>query len=511
MRKIAWVLCLAMLLTLLPACSDEQPVPTGMLSEEATQPTQSPEINAPGALETEDDVFTLAYFAEQGFNPYTCNSINNRMLFSLIYQGLFALDRDSNAVPILCKSFTVTDDLKTYTFRLESATFSDGSYLMAEDVVASLNAAKESDMYAGRFDRIKEIEVVGDRSVRIVVNSAYENLPMLLDIPIVKASEVGAASPLGTGPYRLDGDQLRRQFAWWCSAQLPVTLLTIPLVAATDEVHIRNSFESGSVGLVCADPGSKDYVDFRNDCELWDSENGLFVYMTTNKKSKIFENEAIRKALTHAIDRDALVNTYYRGFARGATLPASPDFPYYNSKLAANYGYDPQKFADAVAGAQLQSNAVTILVSTSDYYKRYVANAVADALRKAGLSVTMKEVSAANLVSELRWGTWDLFVGQTRLSANMDLSAFFVSGGALNYGNLTDDAIYAMCKDSLANTGNYYDLHKLVMESGRLCPILFQSCAIYGKRGVAPELSPARDNLFYYHLGRTLEDARVSA
>ena len=102
-------------------------------------------------------------------------------------------------------------------------------------------------------------------------------------------------------------------------------------------------------------------------------------------------------------------------------------------------------------------------------------------------------------------------MGQTRLSANMDLSAFFVKNGTLNYGNLTDDGIYAMCKDALANSGNYYDLHKLVMESGRLCPILFQSYAVYGKRGIAPDLAPARDALFYYDLGRTLDDARISA
>ena len=129
-------------------------------------------MEAPGSLDTEDEIFSLAYFPEQGFNPYTCTSFNNRMLFSLIYQGLFAVDRDYNAVPILCKSFTVTDDLKTYTFRLESATFSDGSYLTAEDVVASLEAAKASDMYVGRFDRITEVVAVGERSVRITTNSA---------------------------------------------------------------------------------------------------------------------------------------------------------------------------------------------------------------------------------------------------------------------------------------------------------------------------------------------------
>lgn len=501
MKKL---LALVLAILMLTGCAQQSPgtlLPDDITPDAPQTPTAAPSVTTN---------YSLAYYPDRSLNPYTCTDYTNRVLFSLIYQGLFAVNSDYVASPILCYTYSISADMRTWTFHLAEATFSDGSAITPEDVVASLTAAKGSAWYGNRLQHVIKI-TAGANSVVLQLDTPYENLPLLLDIPIVKAAEVGAASPLGTGPYRLDGEQLKRQAGWWCSAQLPVNQLNIPLVAATDEVSIRNSFESGSVGLVCADPCSKDYADFRNDCELWDSETGVFVYMTTNSKSKVFENEAIRKALTHAIDRDSLANTYYRGFATSATLPASPEFPYYNEKLAANYGYDPQKFADAVAGAQLQSNAVTILVSTSDYYKRYVANAIAEALRKAGLAVTIKETSAANLVSDLRWSTWDLFVGQTRLSANMDLSAFFVSGGALNYGNLTNDAIYAMCKDSLANSGNYYDLHKLVMESGRLCPILFQSYAIYGKRGVAPELSPARDNLFCYNLGRTLEDARVSA
>lgn len=500
MKKL---LALLLALIMLTGCAQQSP---GTLLPDDTQPDTPQTPTTPEG----DLIYSLAYYPNRSLNPYQATDYTNRVLFSLIYQGLFAVSGEYTARPILCHTYNVSADLRTWTFNLASATFSDGTAVTANDVAASLTAAKGSAWYANRLLHVTKITALGN-AVVLQLDTPYEKLPLLLDIPIVKAGEVGAASPIGSGPYRLDGSQLRRQAGWWCNADLPVNLPSIPLVAAEDEVHIRNNFESGNIGLVCANPGSKDYVDFRNDCELWDSENGLFLYMTTNKKSKVFENEAVRKALTHAIDRDMLVNTYYRGFARSATLPASPQFPFYNEKLAANYGYDPQKFTDAVTGAQLSTNSVTILVSTSDYYKRYVAHAIGDALKKSGLSVTVKEVMADKLDSELRWSSWDLFVGQTRLSVNMDLSAFFMKNGPLNYGNLTDDAIYAMCKDSLANTGNYYDLHKLVMESGRLCPILFQSYAIYGKRGVAPDLAPARDNLFYYDLGRSLEDARVSA
>ena len=497
------LLAILLVFLLLSGCTQQS---LGTLLPEDTSPGAQQEPTTPDG----ERIYSLAYYPNRSLNPYQSSDYTNRVLFSLIYQGLFAVNSKYTPRPILCDTYNVSADMRTWTFNIANASFSDGTPVTAADVAASLTAANGSTWYSNRLQHVKSISALGN-SVVLQLDTPYENLPLLLDIPIVKAAEVAAHSPLGSGPYRLDGDQLRRQAGWWCNAELPVNLPAISLVAAVDEAHIRNDFESGSVGLVCANPGDKDYVDFRNDCELWDCENGLFLYMTTNKKSKIFSNDSIRKALTHAIDRDTLVNTYYRGLARSATLPASPQFPYYNEKLADNYGYDPQKFADAVAGAQLENRAITILVSTSDYYKRYVADAIAAALTQGGLTVTVKQVAANNLDETLRWSTWDLFVGQTRLSANMDLSAFFIKNGPLNYGNLTDDALYAMCKDALANTGNYYDLHRLVMESGRLCPILFQSYAVYGKRGIAPKLAPARDALFYYDLGRTLADARVSA
>ena len=127
-----------------------------------------------------------------------------------------------------------------------------------------------------------------------------------------------------------------------------------------------------------------------------------------------------------------------------------------------------------------------------------------------GMTVTLFQVHPKDLINQLRWGTYDLFIGQTTLSPNMDLTSFFATNGSLSYGGLSDETVNTLCKKALENTGNYYSLHKLIMENGWLCPILFQSYAIYGKRAIAPNLAPARDAVFYYDLGRTLADARVS-
>lgn len=507
-------LCSALFLGLLSGCvSDPNApyVPTGdglTWEEDYTGPV----VTKP----TEEQVqeLTLTYYPNRSMNPYLCTDFTNRALFSLLYQSLFVIDRDYHAEPQLCKKYSVSEDMRSYTFYLEEATFSDGAVLTAQDAVASLLAAKESDFYKGRFLHVSEVLLSDDGGVTVRLDTPCENLPVLLDIPIVKFSETGANLPLGTGPYMLQstaiGSWLTRRTNWWCKAEMTVTAPSIALITAESNTQIRDEFQFGQLGLVCADPGSDRYADYRCDYELWDCENGIFLYLACNMDSQVFSDPNVRTALTHAIDREALVNAYYRGFARGVTLPASPLSPYYNETLAARYGYDGTVFAQAVSTAGMRDKPIVLLVNSDDSLRLRVARDIGKMLAECGLSVEMKELSSSGYTKALRNKEYDVYLGQTKLSANMDLSAFFAANGALSYGSVNDVALYTLCLESLANYGNYYTLHQRVMEDGRLVPILFRSYAVYATRGLLTGLTPARDSVFYYSLGKTMEQARIT-
>ena len=508
-RLICILLCAAMVLPFYGCATEDKPyTPTGdglTWEEGYTGPTHMKE-ETPSTQE-----LRLTYYPNVSMNPYTCSDFTNRALFSLIYQGLFAVDRGYTPAPLLCKSYKVSQDMKTYTFYPENARFSDGTTLTAADVAASLQAARESDVYGGRFTHISQINVTADGGVEIQLSTPYENLPLLLDIPIVKQTQVQAAQPLGTGPYMLDlgAAVLRRNTDWWCKANMVVTAPAITLTAATSATDIRDQFEFSGLSLVCADPGSDRYADYRCDYELWDCENNIFLYVGCNTESPIFSNTKIRSALTRAIDRDTLADSYYRGFARSATLPASPLSPYYSPVLASKYTYDGgAALTQAVTDARITAETpVVLLVNKEDSLRLRVARDIGDMLTACGLTVQMSELKTADYLKALKNKTYDLYVGQTKLSANMDLSAFFAEKGALRYGGMSDIAFYTLCTEALANHGNYYTLHQRVMEDGRLCPILFRSYAVYAVRGLLTGLTPARDSVFYYHTGRTLEDA----
>ncbi len=502
-RLIAISLCLSLLLA---GCAVGEPqyVPHGggLAREEGdTSPT---ELSTQGG---EEQSFSLAYYPDRGMNPLTCTDYTNRALFPLIYQGLFTVDRSYNVYPMLCREYTMSEDMKSYTFTIQAATFSDGTPLTAADVAATLNAARTSQVYGGRFTHITSIAATGS-AVTVLLDTALENLPLLLDIPILKTGELSAQQPLGTGPYQLErttgGMRLRRVSGWWCRAEMPVTASSIPLVEAESNSQIRDQFQFADVGLVCADPGTDTYADFRSDYELWDCENGIFLYMACNNDSELFEeNPDLRAALTFAIDRDTLVENYYRGFARSATLPASPQSPFYSASLAERYAYDPVRFAQTATSADLGEDPVRLLVNNDDSLRLRVAKAIAAMLAEGGLKVEIVECDTQDFVSKLENREYELYLAQTKLSPNMDLSAFFYVSGTLSYGAMDDAPTYNLCLESLANRGNYYNLHKRIMDEGRIIPILFRSYAVYATRGLLTGLTPSRDNVFFYTLTQT--------
>ena len=505
------ILCLALSAALLLLCGCSQAdvyTPTGnglTWDEDYTGPTyDAPQQEGPESL-------VMTYYPELGLNPYTCTDFTNRALFSLLYQGLFSTSRSYQVEPVLCKQYSVSPDMRTYTFYLESASFSDGSVLTAQDVVASLQAAKAGTYYKGRFFHIADIAAGASGSVVITLDTAMENLPLLLDIPIVKASQVDSEYPAGTGPYTLSSNNASLQLRdnWWCKAQLQINAATIALVRAESVTQIRDQFEFFDLNLVCADPFSDHYVDYRCDHELWDYESGLFMYMTFSASSEVLADPEVRSAFTYAIDRDKLAADYYRGFARSTTLPASPMFPYYSQGLAARYSYDPERFAQIMADKGLVGSTVALLVNKDDSLRLRVAKDIAQMLTDAGLVVHLSALSSDECMEALQYRVFDIYLGQTKLSPNMDLSAFFHTNGALSYGGVNDVAAYSLCLQALENHGNYYTLFQTVMENGLMCPILVGSHAVYTTRGLLAGLSPSRDNIFYYSLGKTMDDANI--
>ncbi len=470
----------------------------------------------------------LAYYPDRSMNPLIGVNITNRVLFSLIYQGLFATDSQNNTYPMLCSHYQVSPDNRSITVYLEeTATFSDGTRVTAQDVLATYEAAKADGYYKGRFLHFTAIELVGSDAIRFQTEVPYQNLALMLDIPIVKASEVAADFPLGTGPYLFqqgdNGAALVRVSNWWCGkTKVPARANVISLMVGTSQAQIRDEFEFGDLSLACANPMTDSYSDYRCDYELWNVENGMLMYLGMNVLySEWFKGDdhTLRQALTYAIDREYINENFYHGLCQPTTLPTSPGSPYYNKALAARYEHDDMKFIDAINGLKLPETKkhepvkLKILVNCDDSARLRTARYLKEHLTDLGIDTAVLEYGGSTSPTYeevLIAGNYDMYLGQTKLPPTYELTAFFRPWGTLRYGGITDNTLYTMSNESVANEGNYYTLNQMIADDGKIIPILFGTYSIYAERGQLLDLNPSRDNVFFYTLGKTMESAKMS-
>lgn len=573
MKKAICLLLAAALLTgLLSACSGKKltmnwvkdlfkSITSGDDAESTPANTddKTPNRETPVALATESSneltEYGLAYQAEYGLDPYDCLSLNNRVILSFLYESLFVVNSRYAAEPVLATGYDVSGDgLSTTVYLRRGVLFHDGREMTAKDVIYSISQARGSDYYGSRFYAVTDVTAQDDYTLVLTTSVAYECLPLLLDIPIVRDTSADAkpeppeaeapedetsteeskegtseepeaesteeppeesteeeapsapaepAQPVGTGPYRYaSATRLERFDGWWQEGAPLADFPYISLYTAETSAEIRDHFEYEDINLVQTDPNSSAYVNFHNDYELWTAPTTVMQYIGYNLNSNVFSNYGLRSAITYAIDRETLVTEQAGGFATASSLPCPPQAPFYDARQANSYSYSPSRFHEQLESASVKDMdgdgvldlyvtslgyavpvSGTMLVCSSSYQRVQTASAIVSALNALGFDLTLKSVDTSEFRQLLALGSFDLYYGEVRLSANFDLSSFFRFGGSLAYGALADNYMENLCHLALANNGNNYNLYERLCGRGYITPVLFKNYAIYTTRG----------------------------
>ncbi len=521
-KKLCLLLSVLMVLGCFTGCRQDIDnsayVPTGDAIVMEGQEPEDVEV-----VEEEEQKLVLAYYPERSLNPIFGSDYTNRVLMSLMYQPLFAVDNRKNVTPILCGKFQLSANGRNlFVYLDENARFSDGSRVTPEDVVASYGYAKETDYFKNRFTHLINVQITEDGTgVQFQMDTYFENFMLLMDIPIVKASEVEATVPTGSGPYVFDptAKVLIRDEDWWCGElEIPARDPIIDLVAVASPGDVRDAVQfgganSGSVG--CTNPMSASFAEYSCDYELWQVESGYMMFIGCNILwSEHFDDGTLRTFLTYAIDREALAEEAYKGMVTPVTLPCSPEAVYYSKSLAETIDYDALEFIEHLARYSIPkkdgaTKTMVLAVNSNDSARVTIARNIAKHLTDLGLPTTTKEYTSGVFRDVVYVGNFDIYLGMTRLSPNMDLTEFFRPYGEMSRGGLQHETLYSMCLKALENSGNYYNLYQKLAEDGRIIPLMFGHYNVYAHRGLLPDLNPSRDNVFYYSMGKNMKDCQI--
>ncbi|MDO5142710.1 MAG: ABC transporter substrate-binding protein [Eubacteriales bacterium] len=476
-----------------------------------------------------DAYFGLAWYQNGTLDPVRERAAVDRVLCEALYEGLFEVTDNFTAEPVLCDSYT--GDGTTFTFTLrDDVRFWSGAPLTAADVVASWNAARydEQSPYHGRMAEVGSIEALSDDTVRVVLTSPNIDLPRLLDIPIYRAGSATSGDFAdGTGPYQPVGEgrswMLEPNQDWHGGRLGSIRHITLVVLPRADAA--LSSFQTGDVSLMRASRISVDPPNVGGSVETAQTRSAVLHYLGLDHDHPALSDPRVRQALSAALPRQSLCDTAYQTFADPAVLPVNPQPPDLAGSLSMDADHaraarllrqalggaddddadtDPDDIDDDVADDEPAPDTdpdavlltLRLLVNEENPFKVAAAEQIAASWNAiGGVRVTVEQRPFDTYLSMLRSGDFDVYYGETQLTADLDLRPLVAAGGRLNYGGCGSRALRAAV--AAARRGeDVAGLHRLFAEELPFLPLAFERGQIILRKGLIDDYAPAPYNAF---------------
>ncbi|MFS0577029.1 ABC transporter substrate-binding protein [Sporosarcina sp. 179-K 3D1 HS] len=403
-----------------------------------------------------------------------------------IYETLLNFgEQDTSIQPGLATEWEPSEDGLTYTFKLrEGVKFHDGSDFNAEAVVKNFERWANGDAdtfpyYNSMFGGFKGDEghiiesVTADSDYTVVFKLKRAQAPFLKNIAMdmfaiasPTAFEQGddqfERNPVGTGPFKFvewrpNETITIEKFEDYWQEGLPkldkVIFRSIP-----DNSARLNELLSGGIDLADGINPS-DGVKIENDEKLQlferPSMNVGYLGMTVTRPP--FDKKEVRQALNYAIDKQAIIDSFFEGRADIAKNPMPPSISGYNDDIEP-YEYNPEKAKELLAAAGL-ADGFEMELWAMPVPRPYMPDGmkVAEVIQKnlADIGITAKIVSH-------EWGTY------LELASKGDADAFML-GWTGDNGD-PDNFLYVLLDEDNIGSNNYTyykndELHDIFIEA----------------------------------------------
>ena len=460
MRNRSRLVCTLMALSLVAAAcgdDDDDDADTGSATATAEAPdeTDAPAgTEAPDATEAPEATggaagaaIAIALGSEPtSLDPHLVDDGGERAINDNIYETLLTRNAEGELEPGLATEMpTQVDDL-TWEFKLrDGVTFHDGTPFNADAVVATVTRmrgfieAQSTDM-DGFFASITGAEKVDDLTVRVMTEAPDAVLParmywLKITAPGTETVADLSDAPNGTGPYTFVSREVGSQIvldanpSYWGGAP-SVGEVTYEFVG---EGGTRLAgLKSGEFDLITNLP-PQDVDQAPASAAIQGQEHPMLIL---NVDEGITADPNVRLALNLAIDKDAIAEQVYGGYAiPDACQILSPSILGFNEDLAP-FPYDPDQAKQLIEDAGVAGQSITLVGESSGRWlnDRELVEAIASYWTEAGLTVDLQTPEFGAYLDVLfdRENREDaIFVSSSNdlLDPDRQLSTFYAAGG----------------------------------------------------------------------------------
>lgn len=436
------------------------------------------------------------------FNPlYTRNKANAQMLM-LVFDNLIKCDENQHPVPVLASDFNVSANGLIWTIHLKSGvSWHDGSAFTADDVVATLNAIKNSSynsIYKSSLQNVGKIENI-ENAVVITLNSPQTNFINLLEIPIVKASDSNTFNNfglIGTGQFMYAEKTnkiiyLSSNKSWWGESTPYIESIEVYLLP--DKSTSVYAYEAKEIDMVTTDMQNWGKFSGNSESKAVEYNSGSYNFLKLNLNNKFLENNQVRVAFAHAINKQRIFEEVMLSHGTLTDTCMSPKWWVYNENTT-KYNYDPKLAITLLAELQLKPSdlKINILVNNDNEIKLRVADIIKGELKDIGIDANITAVNWDSFVSAVSKGSYDVYLGEVNYSTEINPQY------ALPYNNQFEPLIQQLQLQTTdeGRKALYDEIQQEYANVLPSIPLYFDAEALLYHGKIHGKLSPLRNNMF---------------
>jgi len=260
--------------------------------------------------------------------------------------GLVEFGADGQLKPDVAESWELSNGAKTWTFKIRrGATFSNGKTVTADDVVASLNfhrGPKNPSNAKAIFDTVTDIKADGRETVVVTLSSGsvdfgYSLTDHHINIMPAVNGEADWQSGIGPGPFVLDHftPGVRAVLKRNPNAYRQPWLDSVEMLGIANVVARQSALTSRSVDVINrVDLKTAELMGRSRGVRVGETAGRLHYWLQFNTANAPLNNNDVRLALKHSIDREEILRVLFHGHGSiGNDQPITPAYPNYNDKL----------------------------------------------------------------------------------------------------------------------------------------------------------------------------------
>lgn len=334
----------------------------------------------------------------------------DEVVYANVFEGLTRIDAQGRVKPALAERWVIEDGGLTYRFILrEGVEFHDGAAFDSSDVKFSFDRAMAEDSENAQkqlFSAVVSVEAPDARTVVIKLSRKEGQFLWNLgwgDAVIVDpaSAETNKTAPVGTGPFKfvewVQGDSIRlTRFSKYWGKQPALERATFKVIKdAAAQVAALLAGDIDAVPNIGAPEAVAQFQADPNFDVLIGTTEGETI-LSMNHRRPLLADVRVRKAIQHAIDRQAIVDGAMFGFGTPIGSHFAPHSPAYTD-LTDVAPHDPEMAKTLLAEAGVAPGTKLVLKLPPPTYARRGGEIVAAQLEAVGFSVDQIPVD---------WGQW---------------------------------------------------------------------------------------------------------